>query len=232
VLVSGVANKIVTYTKQMSKVAIIGGLLLMICCSSLSSVAMTMGEGDDTPKKTSSGGSGVVGPTATAKETKETKEADVVKAVDPSSASTKTITPAPIVLSDGVYAIKGGMANKWCADESHLGRILCNRNDNQISTWEKFDLKHLGDNIYSIKGNGKKGKYCSDGGPDGTVVCNLDTVGEYEKFFIKTLGAGKYAMRGGQGKWCADESHRNRIICSREDDEISTWEKWEFNKLS
>jgi len=75
VLVSGVANKIVTYTKQMSKVAIIGGLLLMICCSSLSSIAMTMGEGDDTPKKTSSGGSGVVGPTATAK---ETKKADAV----------------------------------------------------------------------------------------------------------------------------------------------------------
>jgi hypothetical protein len=129
-----------------------------------------------------------------------------------------------------VYAIKGGKNNKWCADESHIGRILCNREDNQISTWERFTLTHLGNNEYSIKG-GKAQKYCSDGGPDSTVVCSADNVGQNEKFLIKSLGDEKYAIRGGQGKWCADESHRNRVKCSREDNQISTWERWKFKKL-
>lgn len=120
----------------------------------------------------------------------------------------------------GMYSIKGGKNNKFCADEG--GRIICNRDN--IGAWEKFNITNIDNDFYSIKG-GKDNKLCADEG--GTIVCNRTNVGAREKFKIVKDGD-NYTIRGGNAnKLCADDDVN--VICNR--DNVDDWEKFKITPI-
>ena len=59
---------------------------------------------------------------------------------DDSGATTPAATtpppPAPEMLPNGVYTLRGGRGGKLCADEA--GKVICNRD--AVGGWEKFTL--------------------------------------------------------------------------------------------
>jgi hypothetical protein len=101
----------------------------------------------------------------------------------------------------------------WCG-ASRDNAIHCDYTNlighegNQYSTPtpQKFFISQLNDGKYSIKSIAT-GKYCSDQGPSGMVVCNKDAVHAFEQFDIipsdpddQTDQQGKYLIRGGWSK--------------------------------
>ncbi len=58
-------------------------------------------------------------------------------------------------LQDGIYAMRP-KNQKWCADDNG-NRVNCNRS--WIQSWEKFELKNIGNDIVQLKG-GRIGNTC------------------------------------------------------------------------
>jgi len=118
------------------------------------------------------------------------------------------VPPAPVVVPHNRWiALRGGRANKWCADEGN--RLICNRG--WIKGWEKFYTVHAGGGKIALRG-GKHNKWCAD--ESNTVRCNRPWIKGWEKFFVQSLGGGRVGIRGGRANgWCADEGHR--VVCNR-----------------
>jgi hypothetical protein len=134
------------------------------------------------------------------------------------SAPAPAPAPAPVVetLQNGIYSIKGGKDNKFCADDND--NMRCNRDG--AGGWEKFNITKDGDR-YTIRG-GRENKLCAD--DNDTMRCNRDGVGSWERFDIKKDGD-RYTIRGGRNnKLCADEG--GRIICDR--DGVGSWERFDI----
>jgi hypothetical protein len=122
----------------------------------------------------------------------------------------------------GTLSLKGGALNRWCVDEP--SGIRCNRA--AIGAWEKFTVtqnhhswttptpsyhdhydwedEHWGDHYAHEKNNARL-----------TQVTNTDS--------------GWLALKGGRGKWCADEG--NRIICNR-NTPTGDWEKFKVKIMT
>jgi len=131
--------------------------------------------------------------------------------------------PAAQNVPTGQVSLTGGKSKntRYCADEGN--KVKCNRG--HVAGWEKFTLRSLGNNKYSLQG-GKNKRYCADEG--GQVKCNRGHVAGWEKFTLKSLGNNKYSLKGGRGnRYCADEG--NRVKCNR--GHVAGWEKFTLTKL-
>jgi hypothetical protein len=87
------------------------------------------------------------------------------------------------------YAIKSGRNDKYCKFSDNAS-IFCSFSTSTDNT--KFDIEGVGDGKYALKYNGK---YCADEG-DGGILCNRDSVGEWEKFTINQAHPVPKLMRG------------------------------------
>ena len=100
---------------------IIGAFGLLCLCSISSSSVMMMGSGEEKP---------VVPDTTTDDSGADDSGADESGATTP---------PAPEMLPNGVYTLRGGRGGKLCADEA--GKVICNRD--AVGSWEKFTITPL-----------------------------------------------------------------------------------------
>jgi hypothetical protein len=87
------------------------------------------------------------------------------------------------------YAIKSGRNDKYCKFSDNAS-IFCSFSTSTDNT--KFDIEGVGDGKYALKYNGK---YCADEG-DGGILCNRDSVGEWEKFTLDQAHPVPKLMRG------------------------------------
>ena len=99
--------------------------LMMVCCSS-SSAFMTMGGEEKEDPDPGSGDSGA-----------DDSGATTPAATTP--AATTPPPPAPEMLPNGVYTLRGGRGAKLCADEG--GKVICDRD--AVGSWEKFTITPL-----------------------------------------------------------------------------------------
>ena len=137
---------------------------------------------------------------------------------DPNDKALWSIPQGTYNLPDGIYSIKGGRDNKFCADEN--SQIVCNRNAAQ--GWEKFRLTKLSDSTYSFAlQGGRANKYCAD--ESQKVICDRNSAGAWETFRIEQQPDGTYGIKGGRNnKYCADEP--SKMICDRGN--VGGWEKF------
>ena len=129
--------------------------------------------------------------------------------------------PGTYNLPNGIYSIKGGRYNKFCADEDD--QIVCNRDS--LKSWEKFKILKLSDSTYSFALiGGQNGKYCAD--EEKKVICNRNSAGAWEKFRIEQQPDGTYGIKGGRNnQYCSDES--SKMICNR--NSVGSWGKFNIS---
>ena len=129
--------------------------------------------------------------------------------------------PAPRTLADGVYSVRGGRNDKFCADEGT--RIVCDRG--AVGKTERFTVERR-DGWYSIKGG--DGGACGADEEERAVACDRASVGEGERFDIEKRG-GAYALRNVRdGTYCSDTFFGVR--CDR--DRPEEWELFVFERLA
>jgi hypothetical protein len=94
------------------------------------------------------------------------------------------------------YAIRSGRDAQYCQTPGG-GTMVCNFDTVTDNT--KFDIEGLGGGKYALKYNGK---YCADDNVSG-IMCNRDSVGDWERFTIDqahpvpTLMGGEISWQGG-----------------------------------
>ena len=109
--------------------------LMMVCCSSSSAMMMMGGEEKEDPDP-GSGDSGA--DDSGADDSGATTPAATTPAATTPAATTPP-PPAPEMLPNGVYTLRGGRGAKLCADEG--GKVICDRD--AVGSWEKFTITPL-----------------------------------------------------------------------------------------
>merc|ERR1711934_953762 len=88
----------------------------------------------------------------------------------------------------GKYAFRSLRSGRYCADEDHHNRIICNRN--RVGQWEKFMVESHGSLNLLKGGRHKHQKYCRETRTHRghTVVCDKGTsAGRESDFYIKCV---------------------------------------------
>jgi hypothetical protein len=130
----------------------------------------------------------------------------------------------------GHFGLRSLHNQRFCADENHHARIICNRG--HLHQWEKFRFKQAGGNKISIMG-GRQSRFCRDEG--NRVRCDQTSSALQDRKYemqclehctggapVKIVVNSVVAIRGGRhGRWCASEHSLN---CNR--GHIQQWEKY------
>jgi len=116
----------------------------------------------------------------------------------------------------GGVTLRGGKADQYCIDKG-TGGVVCD--GTSPGPFDVYGIEQHGDKFALI--GGQTAKYCADEGDE--ILCNRDSVGDWEKFSIQGVGDGKYTIKSNRSdKYCADEG--DKIICNR--DAVGAWEKF------